>query len=139
MNQQSSVPADPRVGLASDRTGMAKFRTQLALDRTTLAWIRTTLTMATFGFGMIGYFRTVEEKTGTARSIRLHQGAIKFGTALVVLSILATVLSGISHGASLRRLRAGEDLIVTRWPLSIAVAMLLSILGLGGLWYALSR
>jgi len=137
MNQQSSVPADPRVNLARNRTGMAKFRTQLALDRTTLAWIRTTLTMATFGFGMIGYFRSLEEKTGTARSIELHQGAIKFGVTLVSLSIVATILSGVAHWFNLRKLQADRDLGITQWPLSIAVAMLLSLLGLGGLWYTL--
>lgn len=118
---------------------MAKFRTQLALDRTTLAWIRTTLTMATFGFGMIGYFRTLEEKTGTARNVQLHQGAIKFGVALVLLSLVATVLSGIDHWHYLRSLRAGEELPLTRWPLSITVAMLLSLLVLGGLWYVFSH
>jgi hypothetical protein len=36
---------------------------RLAFDEI-CAWIRTTLTMATFGFGMIGYFQTLEEKTG---------------------------------------------------------------------------
>ena len=49
-------------GTPPDRTELAKFRTSLALDRTTLAWIRTTLTMATFGFGMIGFFRALNEK-----------------------------------------------------------------------------
>ena len=139
MTEQAANTADPRVELAQNRTSMAEYRTQLAMDRTTLAWIRTTLTMATFGFGMIGYFRSVEEKTGTARSVQLHQGAIKFGTALVVLSVVATVLSGISHWRSLRSLRTGETLVLSRWPLSITVAMLLSLLGLGGLWYALSH
>jgi putative membrane protein len=139
MTEEVAITADPRTDLARNRTGMAKFRTQLAMDRTTLAWIRTTLTMATFGFGMIGYFRSVEESTGTARSVKLHQGAIKFGAALVVLSILATVLSGLSHWRSLGSLRAGEQLVTTRWPLSITVAMLLSLLGLAGLWYALSH
>jgi len=75
MNQQA---ADPRVNLAQDRTGMAKFRTQLALDRTTLAWIRTTLTMATFGFGTIGFFRSMREKSPTPEAIQLHEGARKF-------------------------------------------------------------
>jgi uncharacterized membrane protein YidH (DUF202 family) len=139
MNQQPSSQADLRTDLAENRTSMAKLRTQLALDRTTLAWIRTTLTMATFGFGMIGYFRSLDEGAGTPRSALLHQGAIKFGTALVVLGVVATVLSGISHWFSVRRLRRDEDLILTQWPLSITVAMLLAILGLGGLWFALSH
>jgi uncharacterized membrane protein YidH (DUF202 family) len=139
MNQQSSVTADPRMRLAGDRTGMAKFRTQLALDRTTLAWIRTTLTLTTFGFGMIGYFRTLEEKSPTARSIQLHQGAIRFGVALVVIGIAATVIAGVSHWFSLRRLRRGDDVVLSQWPLSLTVAMLLAIIGMAGLWYTLSH
>jgi hypothetical protein len=47
-------------------------------------------------------------------------------------------MRAISHWFSLRSLRAGEDLVLTRWPLSITVAMLLSILGLGALWFALA-
>jgi uncharacterized membrane protein YidH (DUF202 family) len=138
MNHQEPNSADPRVDLARLRTRIAKLRTQLALDRTTLAWIRTTITMATFGFGMIGFFRTLEEKFPTARSVQLHQGAIKFGVALVVIGVAATVLSGVSHWFSLRRLRRGDDVVLIQWPLSITLAMLLSILGLTGLWYALS-
>ena len=139
MNLQVSSPEDPRVDLARDRTSAAKFRTGLALDRATLAWIRTTLTMATFGFGMIGYFRTLEEKTGTLRSAQLHHGAVKFGTTLVVLGIAATVLSGISHWNSLRKLRRGEEVVSSQWPLSVTLAMLLAVLGLAGLWSALAH
>jgi len=118
---------------------LAKFRTALALDRTTLAWIRTTLTMATFGFGSIGFFRTLEEKYPTARSIRLHQGAVRIGTALVVLGLIATVLSGVSHWWSLRKLERDVDVKISRWPLSITVALLLSILFLAGLWSVFSN
>lgn len=139
MNQQSSSQVDPRVDFARDRTGMAKYRTQLALDRTTLAWIRTTLTMATFGFGMIAYFRSLAEKSPSARSLQLHQGAIKFGATLVVLATVATVFAGVSHWFSLRRLRRDQDVVLSQWPVSIAVAMLLAILGLGGLWFVLSH
>ncbi len=139
MTEQKANAADPRVDLAHDRTGLAKFRTQLALDRTTLAWIRTTLTMATFGFGTIGFFRSLEEKTGSSRSAQLFQGAIKFGAVLVVVGIVATVLCGISHWNSLRKLRSGEDLTSSRWPLSITVAFLPSVLGASGLWYILAH
>jgi putative membrane protein len=95
--------------------------------------------MGTFGFGTIGYFRTLAEKAGTVRSIQLHQRAIKFGVGLVSLSIVATILSGISHWFNLRKLRADRALAITQWPLSITVALLLSLLGLGGLWYTLSH
>ena len=119
---------------ASDRTALAKFRTQLALDRTTLAWIRTTLTFATFGFGMVGFFRTLRERSATPESIRLHENAIRFGVALLVLGIVATILAGISHWLTLRRLRRNKALVLTPWPLSITVAVLLAILGLVSLY-----
>jgi uncharacterized membrane protein YidH (DUF202 family) len=132
MNQKITSPAN--VELARDRTGMAKFRTQLALDRTTLAWIRTTLTMATFGFGTVGFFRSLREKSPTPESVHLHENAIRFGTALVVLGLIATVLAGISHWLTLRRLQRNEAVVVTQWPLSITVAMLLAVIGLVTLW-----
>jgi uncharacterized membrane protein YidH (DUF202 family) len=134
MKQESPDPADPRVSMAAPRTGMASYRTELALDRTTLAWIRTTLTMATFGFGMVGFFRSLQKSAPDPETIRLHQGAIRFGTSLFVLGIVATVLAGLSHALTLRRLRRGESPVLTHWPLSITVAILLAIIGLAGLW-----
>jgi putative membrane protein len=113
---------------------MASFRTRLALDRTTLAWLRTTLTMGSFGFGMVGFFRSLEEQARSEQAVRLHTAAIRMGTALFVLAIVATVLAGVSHGFALRRLRRGEPLGVTRWPLSITVAMLFAVISLAGLW-----
>ena len=136
MNQQ--VP-DPRVGLAGDRTDMARFRTQLALDRTTLAWIRTTLTMATFGFGTVGFFRSLREKSPSPEAVRRHEAAITFGVALIILGVAATIAAGISHWLTLRRLRRGEAPVVSQWPLSITVAMLLSIIGLVSLWLVFAR
>jgi uncharacterized membrane protein YidH (DUF202 family) len=126
----SSATAGP----GSDRTGLAKFRTQLALDRTTLAWIRTTLTMATFGFGMVGFFRSLREKTPTPEAVRLHEAAIRFGVSLIVLGTLATALAGVSHWFVLRRLRRDAPVILTQWPLSIALAVLLSVVGLAAAW-----
>lgn len=125
---------DPRTALAGERTSFAKFRTSLALDRTTLAWIRTTLTFATFGFGMIGYFRTLRQATQDERAVRLHQAAIKMGVALVVVGITATILAAFSHWMALRRLRRGEQLVISQWPLAITIAVLISLLGLYALW-----
>jgi uncharacterized membrane protein YidH (DUF202 family) len=139
MNQQSANSHDPRVNLAQDRTRMATFRTQLALDRTTLAWIRTTLTMATFGFGLVGFFRSLRQANPSAQTIQLHEGAILFGTSLVILGIAATILAGVSHLLTLRRLRRGEVPVLTIWPLSVTVAVLLAIAGLAGLWSLLAR
>lgn len=131
--------ADPRTGLAKDRTSFAKFRTQLALDRTTLAWVRTALTMATFGFGTVGFFRSLRLDSPTPESIALHASAIRFGVGLIVLGIAATVLCGVAHWRAMGRLRSDEPPVLSRWPLSVALAMLLSVVGLVALWELLSR
>jgi len=125
---------DPRVDLARNRTSMAGLRTQLALDRTTLAWIRITLTMASFGFGMVAFFRSIRQDSPSEETLRLHQGAIQFGASLIILGIVATVLAGLSHWFTLRRLLRGESPVLTQWPLSIMVAMLSAFIGLAGLW-----
>ena len=59
--ESGSGALDPRAALAAGRPMFGEYRTQLALDRTTLAWIRTALTFATFGFGMIGFFRALRQ------------------------------------------------------------------------------
>jgi uncharacterized membrane protein YidH (DUF202 family) len=137
MDQQTAAPSSS--DLARDRTGLARYRTQLALDRTTLAWIRTTLTMATFGFGTVGFFRSLRASSPTPEAIHLHQSAIQFGTALIVLGVLSTVAAGISHWSVLRRLRRNEDVVLTQWPLSVTLAMVLSVVGLLALWGLFSR
>ena len=95
--------------------------------------------MASFGFGMIGFFRSLRQQSPTPESLRLHAAAIQFGYTLLILGILATVLSGLSHWLTLRRLRRGEMPVLTQWPLSVTVAMLLSIAGLAALWSLLTR
>jgi inner membrane protein YidH len=125
---------DPRTDLAAKRTRLANFRTALALDRTTLAWVRTTLTMGSFGFGMIGFFRALHQKDQTPESAQLHHAAIKFGESLVLLGVMATILAGISHWNTLRRMERGELPEAARWPLSITVAVLVAVLGMAGLW-----
>lgn len=137
VNSQTTSPTT--VDLAHDRTGLAKFRTQLALDRTTLAWIRTTLTMATFGFGTVGFFRTLREKAPSPLSIQIHENAIRFGVTLIVVSIVATVLVAMSHWSTLRRLRRNETPVLSAWPLSVTLALLLAVLGLVSLWLVLEN
>jgi putative membrane protein len=138
MIQEPPNSVDPRVGLAERRTGLAAFRAKLALDRTTLAWIRTTLTMASFGFGTVAFFRSLREANQSAETIRLHELAIRFGVALILVGIAATVLAGLSHWFSLRRLRRSETPVISQWPLSITVGMLLAVAGLVGLWSLLA-
>jgi putative membrane protein len=135
MPEETSNAVDPRIDLARNRTRLAEFRTQLALDRTTLAWIRTTLSMASFGVGMVAFFRSLEQTSPSVETSRLHHGAIQFGVWLIILGIVATLLAGASHWFSLRRLRLGTPPVLTRWPLSLTVAVLTAVLGFAGLWF----
>jgi len=139
VSEETPNPIDPATSLAAHRTSLAGFRTQLALDRTTLAWIRTTLTMASFGFGLVAFFRSLREMNPGEEAIRLHRGAIHFGLALIVLGLVATVLAGVSHWFTLRRLRRGQRPIMRQWPVSITVAMLFAVICLAGLWALYER
>jgi putative membrane protein len=125
---------DPRVDLATKRTKLASFRTAQALDRTTLAWVRTTLTMGSFGLGMVAFFRALDERAQTPQAATLHHGAIRFGESLVLGGVVATVLAGISHWNTLRRMDRDEMPRAARWPLSITVALFVALLGAAGLW-----
>jgi putative membrane protein len=132
--RMSAEQKDQRVTLAEERTEMAIFRTSLALDRTTLAWVRTTLTMSSFGLGMIAFFRTIRMEANTPESVRLHEAAIHFGVALVLIGVVATAAVAVSHVSALRKLRTGEMPMAAKWPLSITFALLLALLALWGLW-----
>jgi len=129
---------DPRVDLATKRTTLAGFRTAQALDRTTLAWVRTTLTMGSFGFGMVAFFRALEERGQTPHAAKLHHGAILFGEFLILGGVVATILAGLSHWKTLRRMERGEMPMAARWPLSITVALFVAVLGAAGLWSLLT-
>ena len=135
MSQETPNLGDRR----GDRPDMTGFNIKLALDRTTLAWIRTTLTMASFGFGLVAFFRSLQQGSPSAETARLHQGAIHFGVALIVMGILVTTCAGLSHWFTLRRLRRGEDPVLSQWPLSITVALLFTVIGLVGLWELLRQ
>jgi len=125
---------DPRTTLAAHRTSLARFRVSLALDRTALAWIRTALTFATFGFGMIGYFRTLAQASQSEAAEQLHQAAIHIGVALVFIGLIATALAALSQWRALSKLRKGEQVSIAQWPLTIALSVLLALLGLYELW-----
>ena len=139
MNEPSFDPVDPRGGGDPDQTAMAMYRTKLALDRTTLAWVRTSLAMASFGFGMVAFFRSLEEQAPGSRSLRLHQDAIKMGAALIFLGVLATGFAGKAHWSALEQIRRGESPVLSKGPLVLTIVMLSGLLGLAGLWELFAR
>jgi putative membrane protein len=133
MNGESPPPPNPRTELARHRTSLAKLRTKLALDRTTLAWVRTALTMASFGFGMVAFFRSRLIESPGAESAWLHHRAVGAGAALLVTGIVAMLLASVYHWSALRKIRREESPEIWLWPLSIILAVLCAGLGIAGL------
>jgi putative membrane protein len=134
MSDASTQNPGTSLSLAHDRTEMASYRTSLALERTTLAWVRTTLSMTSFGLGMIGFFRSLRQQKENPETIRLHQAAIHFGTALVIIGFIATVFVVVTHAKTVRQLQREESPTLTLWPPSIMLAVLLALMGMYGLW-----
>ena len=116
---EGTASQDPRSPLTQERTLFAKYRTQLALDRTTLAWLRTALTFATFGFGMVGFFRAVQQTANTPESAKLHQAAIHMGVALILIGVIGLLSAAAAHLLTLGKLRRGETLPSSTWPLTL--------------------
>jgi hypothetical protein len=89
--------------------------------------------MASFGFGMVAFFRSRELDSPGSGSRFLHREAVRFGTAVVLLGIVATILFSVSHSLTLRRLRRGEAPALRQWSLSLTLAFLFSVVSLAGL------
>jgi putative membrane protein len=117
----------------------APYRIKLALDRTMLAWVRTALAMASFGFALAAFFRTLRTIVPTAESARIHQGAVRFGTSLLLLGVLVLVVAGAGHWRALRQVRRGEALTLGQWPLSITLGLIVAVIGVAGLWFLFHR
>jgi len=117
----------------------APYRLKLALDRTMLAWVRTALAMATFGFALVAFFRAVRVVVPTAEAVRLHEGAIRFGTALLLLAVAVTIGASLVHWRALRKLQRGEPLTLRQIPLSITLGFLVAAFGVVGLWIVFHR
>ncbi len=64
---------------------------------------------------MVGFFRTLQEKSPGPESVRLHAGAIRIGVGLIILGIAAMLLAAAANWLTLRRLRRGELPVLTQW------------------------
>jgi putative membrane protein len=95
--------------------------------------------LAGFGFALVAFFRTVRLSTQSPEAIRLHEGAIKFGLALIFIGISTMVFSAVGYWRSLAKLRHGKVTSLGHWPLSISLALLTAIIGLAGMWIVFRR
>jgi hypothetical protein len=90
--------------------------------------------MASFGFGMVAFFRSVQGESPSAETLRLYRGAVRFGAGLILLGLVATLVASVSHWLTLRRLRLGQAPGLRQWPLSIIVGVAFGVLCLVALW-----
>jgi hypothetical protein len=80
------------------------------------------------------FLPVLEVVKSECRGHTLARRAIRFGTSLIILGILATIFASVSHLITLRRLEENELPVLTHWPLSVTVALLVAVAGLAGLW-----
>jgi putative membrane protein len=99
-------------------------RVYLATERTFLAWIRTGLALMGFGFVVARFGLFLRELSGMnpVANRPAHGLSAHFGTALVILGVVLTVVAVLRYMSLLKRLDRGDQL---RRPSRLAI-------GLGG-------
>ncbi len=94
-------------------------RIYFAAERTLLAWIRTGVAMMGFGF--------IVARFTTGNSTQPPKVSLQFGTALVLMGTLVSLLAALQHTRQVHRLRTGtwspDD--SSRWGPAAALAIAL--------------
>jgi putative membrane protein len=115
-------------------TRLAVDRTRLAYERTMMAWVRTATSLISFGFTIYKFFELELKTPGAGDRIVGPRG---FAIIMITTGIVALVMAGVQHRASLEAIRQayGEQ------PRSVSglVAALIGFLGLFALFGVLVR
>jgi len=117
-----------------------EFPDYLALERTFLAWVRTGLALMGFGFvvARFGLFlrdlqSLPQETTAGSSSI-----SVLFGTALIVLGVVANVVAAWRHSQLVRQLDRGEIPRPKSVVGNVIVALILALVGVAMAVYLLT-
>jgi len=109
----------------------------LAVERTFLAWIRTGLALMALGFVLARFglflqeFKLARPDVHTAS----YGYSIWFGTVLILLGVLVSLLSLVRYLHLVAMLQAGTKSFGNTSRLAVAVAILLGVLGLAMSYY----
>jgi putative membrane protein len=85
-------------------------RFYLAAERTFLAWIRTGLSLMGFGFvvARFGLFLKEMQVTAAREVVQPSGFSVGFGTTLVLVGVVLTILSAVEHVRAIGKIRRGE-------------------------------
>lgn len=119
------------------RAGPSDF---LAGERTFLAWVRTGLALMALGFVLARFGLFLQEFNVVRPDVHTVSFgySIWFGTVLILLGVLISLLSLVRYVHMVKVLRAGGESFRNTSTLAVATAILLAILGLAMSYYLLA-
>jgi putative membrane protein len=97
-----------------------------------LAWIRTGLALMGFGF-VLARFSFFLGELAAMRQVTPPPTpglSLWFGTFLVILGVVVTLLAAGQHWGAVQRINRGDPYLPPRWSLAMAVALVLPVLGI---------
>jgi uncharacterized protein (DUF302 family)/uncharacterized membrane protein YidH (DUF202 family) len=105
---------------------------QLAAERTFLAWIRTSIAMMGFGFvvARFGLFLQQLQVIQHVPSTQSHSVSRWFGTTLIIAGVVTIALSARNHVRLIRELDQDAPPRLRSWTQSVAIALIVALLGL---------
>jgi uncharacterized protein (DUF302 family)/uncharacterized membrane protein YidH (DUF202 family) len=112
----------------------------LAAERTFLAWIRTGLALMALGFVLARFGLFLQEFSLARPDVRTasYGFSLWFGTVLILLGVLVSLLSMVRYLRLLAMMRRGAQSSGDASTLAVAIAILLALLGLAMSYYLVS-
>jgi uncharacterized protein (DUF302 family)/uncharacterized membrane protein YidH (DUF202 family) len=107
-------------------------RDYLAVERTFLAWIRTGLALMGLGFVLARFGIFLQEFTLVRPGAAMKSYGLSefFGTCLILLGVIVSVLSLFRYRRMIKDLKDGKDTLSRPSRMAVSAAILLAVLGI---------